>query len=72
MIDYGKGAQFEALALATRKLAQKRERRCLHCGRGFTSTGPGNRLCDPCRGRSNDVNTFDDPRAGSSRRPHSV
>jgi len=63
LIDYSKGAQFEALALATRELAQKRERGCLCCGHRFTSTGPGNRLCDPCRARPGDVGTFDDPRA---------
>lgn len=29
---------------------RRRERRCLRCGRGFASTGPGHRLCSArCR-----------------------
>ena len=28
------------------------QRNCLNCGRAFASTGPGNRLCKNCDGRS--------------------
>lgn len=32
-------------------------RPCLRCRQPFESSGPGNRLCDPCRGR--DVSPFE-------------
>jgi hypothetical protein len=25
------------------------QRRCLRCGKDFSSRGPGNRICHPCR-----------------------
>lgn len=31
------------------RLAQRRPRRCLRCGRMFDSHGPGNRICKPCQ-----------------------
>ncbi len=45
------------------KLAQTMERRCLKCGKKFSSWGPGNRLCDYCRGQVN-AGSFSNVAAG--------
>lgn len=32
-----------------RLIPLRRQRHCLHCGVSFTSEGPHNRMCNPCR-----------------------
>lgn len=32
-----------------RIVSQHRPRRCLSCDRQFASSGPGNRICSPCK-----------------------
>lgn len=39
-------------APAPAPIAPEGNRNCLRCGKRFLSTGPGNRMCDPCRGVS--------------------
>ena len=34
---------------AHRVEAARKQRRCLSCERQFSSTGPGNRICSPCK-----------------------
>jgi tRNA(Ile2) C34 agmatinyltransferase TiaS len=45
-------AQTKADRLA--REARVRVRPCLRCGTKFESEGPHNRMCNPCRGRSDD------------------
>ncbi|UEM08238.1 hypothetical protein JL101_036465 (plasmid) [Skermanella rosea] len=35
---------------AARIEAARKTRKCLSCGHGFASEGPGNRICKPCKG----------------------
>ena len=32
-----------------RKMAKQKQRRCLHCSDTFASSGPGHRICSPCK-----------------------
>lgn len=38
--------------LTAKQRKEQEQRNCLNCGRSFASTGPGNRLCKNCDGRS--------------------
>jgi hypothetical protein len=35
---------------AHRAHAAQKQRRCLSCSKGFSSAGPGNRICTRCKG----------------------
>jgi len=35
--------------------ARKKERNCMTCGGQFLSEGPHNRMCNPCRQRSQEI-----------------